>query len=184
MEERSSKGPDADGGENPRQSSEVLENLWNGVEATIEGSFLFRSLEDDARHDLVDRGVLMVFPAGREILQEGSDGDDFYLVDRGVVEVTTAVGESQVALGTLQRGGFFGEVAMLTGRARTATVRALTDVTLVRFDKRDIDEVLDRAPAARRLIEARVEGRARSAAEKITRHLSTMPPEGGGTPGE
>lgn len=181
MEPRSSKGPISASGadESPRLSSEVLENLWNGVEATIEGSFLFRSLDEAARRELVERGVVMVCTAGREILEEGELGDDFYLIDHGVVEVTTSVSGSPVSLGTLQRGGFFGEVAMLTGRARTATVRALTDVTLVRFDKSDIDEVLDRAPSARRLLEAMIAGRAKSAAEKITRHLSTMPPSGG-----
>jgi CRP-like cAMP-binding protein len=156
----------------------VLDNLWNGVDETVRGSFLFRSLDESARHDLVDRGVVMVFAAGREILTEGEDGDDFYLVDRGVVDVVTSVGGSPVALGTLQRGGFFGEVAMLTGQPRTATVRALTEVTVVRFDKADIDDVLDRTPAARRLLETMIAGRARSAAEKITRHLSSLPPGG------
>lgn len=167
-----------------RQSSETLDNLWHGVDETVRGSFLFRSLDEASRHDLIDRGVVMVFPAGKEILTEGEAGDDFYLVDRGVVEVLTDVAGSPVALGTLQRGGFFGEVAMLTGQPRTATVRALTEVSLVRFDKRDIDEVLDRAPAARRLLETMVAGRARSAAEKITKHLSTMPPAGNGEPAE
>lgn len=168
----------------PRLSAEILESLWNGVEATIEGSFLFRSLDEAARRELVERGVVMVFSAGREILSEGDEGDEFYLVDHGVVEVTTQVSGSPVALGTLQRGGFFGEVALLTGQKRTASVQALTDVTVVRFDKCDIDELLNRSPAARRLIEAMVAGRARNAAESISRHLSTMPPGGGRAPAE
>lgn len=184
-----SKAPDESGGQqapagSARQSSETLDNLWHGVDETVRGSFLFRSLDEASRHELVDRGVVMVFAAGREILCEGDAGDDFYLVDRGVVEVTTTVNGAAVALGTLQRGGFFGEVAMLTGQPRTATVRALTEVSVVRFDKKDIDDVLDRAPSARRLLEAMIAGRAKAAAEKITRALSTMPPPGGETPTE
>lgn len=159
-----------------RQSSETLDRLWNGVEGVVTGSFLFRSLDEPARHDLVDRGVVMVFPAGREILREGDPGADFYLVDRGVVEVATRTpAGASVALATLQRGAFFGEVAMLTGAPRTATVTALTDVSVVRFDKRDIDEVLDRNPAARRLLKAMVAGRARDTYEKITRASQVAP---------
>lgn len=159
-----------------RQSSETLDRLWNGVEGVVTGSFLFRSLDEPARHDLVDRGVVMVFPAGREILREGDPGVDFYLVDRGVVEVATRTpAGASVALATLQRGAFFGEVAMFTGAPRTATVTALTDVSVVRFDKRDIDEVLDRNPAARRLLKAMVAGRARDTYEKITRASQVAP---------
>lgn len=165
-----------------RESCETLDNLWHGVDETVRGSFLFRSLDEVSRHDLVDRGVVMVFPAGKEILIEGEAGDDFYLIDRGVVEVLTQIAGDSVALGTLQRGGFFGEVAMLSGQPRTATVKALTEVSLVRFDKKDIDEVLDRAPAARRLLQTMVAGRARSAAERITKHLSSLPPTGQGEP--
>lgn len=170
------KGPDDAGAlrapeGSARQSSETLDNLWHGVDETVRGSFLFRSLDEDSRHELVDRGVVMVFPAGKEILCEGDAGDDFYLVDRGVVEVTTTVNDNPVALGTLQRGGFFGEVAMLTGQPRTATVRALTEVSVVRFDKADIDAVLARDPVALRLLNTMVEGRARDTVEKITREM-------------
>lgn len=59
---------------------------------------------------------------------------------------------------------------MLTGMPRTATVD-ITDACVVRFDKRDIDEILDRNPEARRLLQTMIEGRARDAVEKVTRAL-------------
>ena len=52
---------------------------------------------------------------------------------------------------------------------RTATVTALTDVSVIRFDKADIEGVLDRNPAARRLLQTMIEGRAKDTFEKITR---------------
>ncbi len=160
-------GPDR---EAQRAQAATLPSLWEGVDAVVRGSHLFRSLDEQARRELVDRGHVMLFPSGQVILQEGEPGEDFYLVDSGVVEVTTTGPTgTPVALATLQRGGFFGEVAMLTGLPRTATVNALTDVCVVRFDKQDIDDVLDRNPDARRLLEALIAGRARDTVEKVLR---------------
>lgn len=167
-----------------RQSSETLDNLWHGVEAVVKGSFLFRSLDEPSRRELVDRGVVMLFPAGRVVLEEGAEGAEFYLIDRGVVEVTTRGPDgAPLVLSTLQRGAFFGEVALLQRTPRTATVTALTEVLAVRFDRADIDEVLDRNPSARRLLEAMIAGRARDTAEKVTRALASSPPPTGDAEG-
>jgi len=162
-----------------RDSSETLSNLWDGVAGVVKGSFLFRSLDDAARRELTDRGVVMLYAAGRVILREGASGADFFLIDRGVVEITTATADGRsVPLATLQRGAFFGEVSMLTGMPRTATVTALTDVSVVRFDRTDIDAVLDKKPAARKLLEAMIAGRAKDTADKMVKMLS-QPPEAG-----
>ncbi|MBI5514528.1 MAG: cyclic nucleotide-binding domain-containing protein [Deltaproteobacteria bacterium] len=158
----------------PRTRALTLDNLWHGVQDVVAGSHLFRSLSPEARKELVERANVQVFPAGRVILREREDGSDFYLVDQGWVEVTTSGPEDRaVTLCTLGRGGFFGEVSVLTGAPRTATVTALTDVVLVAFQKKDIDEVLTRDPKARRLLEAVVAGRARDALEKLARASSS-----------
>lgn len=157
--------------------SDTLDSLRNGVEAVVTGSFLFRSLEPEARRDLADRGVVMVFPPAKVVLTEGDPSSDFYLVDQGVVEVTTTTPDgAPVVLATLQHGAFFGEVALLKGLPRTATVTALTDVSVVRFDQADIEDVLSRNPGARRILEAMVEGRARDTVEKVVRALSNPAP--------
>ncbi len=153
-----------------REDADILASLREGVDAVVSGSFLFRTLDVASRHELAEGGVVMVFPAGRAVLSEGEPGSEFYLVDRGIVEVTTrAPNGVNVPLTTLQRGAFFGEVAMLTKMPRTATVTALTDVSVVRFDKADIERVLDRNPSARRLLQTMIEGRAKDTFEKIAR---------------
>jgi len=157
--------------------SETLDSLRNGVEAVVTGSFLFRSLEPESRSDLADRGVVMIFPAAKVVLSEGDPSADFYLIDQGVAEVTTTTPDgAPVVLATLQHGAFFGEVALLRGLPRTATVTALTDLAVVRFDQSDIEDVLSRNPGARRILEAMIEGRARDTVEKVVRALSTPAP--------
>jgi MFS family permease len=69
------------------------------------------------------------FPAGAEIVREGEPGDDFYVIVRGEVDV--AAGSQTITLG---RGDFFGEIALLRGTSRNATVRARTDVEAYALD--------------------------------------------------
>jgi CRP-like cAMP-binding protein len=151
---------------------------WQDIEQLIAGSHLFRSLDDEGRQRLVERGRLIVFPSGTVIVREGDAGDAFYMIDQGVVEVVTQTPiAGEVPLTTLQRGAFFGEVSVLTDAARTATVTALTEVAAVAFSKQDVDELLASNPKAKRLLEAVMTGRARDTAEKVARASSMPPPE-------
>ena len=161
-----------------RSRALTLERLWDGVDELVASSHLFRTLGLEARHELVEHASVLVFPAGTVILKEGDPGDSFFLIDQGVVEVSTRGPQGMLNLTTLQRSAFFGEVSVLTGAARTATVTALTDVCLVRFEKPDIDAILARDPNIRRLLQAVVVGRARDAAEKMKASIAPPAPEG------
>jgi putative ABC transport system ATP-binding protein len=75
-------------------------------------------------------------PPGTVIIRQGDEGDKFYLIKSGLVDVVVNQGtpdESKVA--TLQKGQFFGETALLTGAPRNATVVARQDVELYTLDK-------------------------------------------------
>jgi CRP/FNR family cyclic AMP-dependent transcriptional regulator len=64
------------------------------------------------------------FPAGKTITEEGADGLGFFVIESGEAEVTVE-GETRRTLGP---GDHFGEVALLTGTPRTATIVAKTDL--------------------------------------------------------
>jgi putative ABC transport system ATP-binding protein len=75
-------------------------------------------------------------PGGTVILRQGEEGDLFYLIKSGLVDVIVNQGrpdEEKVA--TLSKGQFFGEAALLTGAPRNATVTAVRDVELYTLDK-------------------------------------------------
>ena len=78
-------------------------------------------------------------PAGKPIVQEGEDGERFYVVLSGMLSV------SQQALGArrvLRPGDYFGEVALALDVPRTATVYALTPATVASCDRETFDELI------------------------------------------
>src|SRR5947209_17373953 len=69
------------------------------------------------------------FESGDFILRQGDVGDQFYVIVSGEVEVLKELPDGQsVSLAHLGKGEYFGETALLTGRRRNASVRALTPV--------------------------------------------------------
>lgn len=67
---------------------------------------------------------------GDVIFKEGSRGEDVYIILSGKVEVSQRVGDDSIPIATLEEGDFFGEAAPLTGEPRSATITAVTDVSL------------------------------------------------------
>ncbi|HEY8754842.1 MAG TPA: MFS transporter [Candidatus Dormibacteraeota bacterium] len=82
-------------------------------------------------------------PAGRVIIQEGDEADDFFVLVDGETEVVAA-GEAGVArtLGSLTPPNYFGEIGLLARRPRTATVRAVTECKLYRIKGDDFVDAL------------------------------------------
>jgi CRP-like cAMP-binding protein/predicted MFS family arabinose efflux permease len=85
--------------------------------------------------------------AGRVIMNEGDEADDFFVLVDGEVDVTAA-GEAGVAraLGTLTPPNYFGEIGLLTRRPRSATIRAVTPCKLYRIKGDEFVDALTAAP--------------------------------------
>lgn len=137
------------------------------MEAIVLGSHLFKSLDATGRQDLLESGVVMRFDAGEVVLSEGAEGDTMYLIMDGMVRVETRAPSGTLQLAELGRGACVGEVSVLTGGPRTATVTASTPVTMVMFARHRIARVLDRHPKVRALLRTLVEGRARDTVDKL-----------------
>lgn len=87
------------------------------------------------------------FREGDDIVVEGDSSGSFYIVVRGRVEVLRSNAlRGHVRVAVLEDGDYFGEIALLTGSPRTATVRALTVSTCIALDKEAFDAFLTRSP--------------------------------------
>lgn len=140
------------------------------METLIKNSHLFKSLDEEGRLRALRESSLKTFAPGTEILKEGEPGEEFYLIASGTVRVETTRSdqEHRVELAILGRGAFFGEVSVLTGRPRTATVIAVDEVLVVVFSQAMVERLLDAYPRVRKLLDAVVLGRARDTIEKIS----------------
>jgi len=108
---------------------------------------LFRPLSDDELRTAAGRCRALHYAAGERIIEEGAPGDSFFVVDRGEVEVSKELGGVRRTLARLMEGQFFGEMALLTGESRAATVVAATDVDLFTLDKTGFHDIIVANPA-------------------------------------
>ncbi|MCP3162083.1 cyclic nucleotide-binding domain-containing protein [Myxococcus qinghaiensis] len=90
---------------------------------------LFSDLPRDAFIELFERCPLRRFTLGERIIDQGSHGDAFYVICEGQVRVFRTESGRRVDLATLEGGAFFGEMAILSGAPRTASVEAGTEDT-------------------------------------------------------
>lgn len=131
---------------------------------------LFAGLEEPMLASVAEEFQPVESSQDERILAEGSPGAEMYVIRSGEVEVyhEDDAGRRTVVV-TYGPRTHFGEMALLTGNARNASVRALTPVSLLRLLKSDLDGLFQRYPEMRRLLEG-------AAAERMAREASSNAP--------
>ena len=114
--------------------------------AFLSGIKVFSDLSAEELADLAAKLEPVELPAGRLLLTQGGDADALYVVVTGRLRVSVIDGDEERTLHELSRGQVFGEVALLTGRPRTATVRSLRDSYLLRLPASEFHRLIDEHP--------------------------------------
>jgi len=138
----------------------------------LAGVDLFSMLSPEARLSLSREAADHLFASGEAIVRQGEQGSSMFVVLKGAVKVVLEPSGQDVA--TVGAGGFFGEMSMLTGEPRTATVRAVDDVHVLEIAAPDMRALARATPgliehvsqvvAARRVGLAQAEATAAAAA--------------------
>jgi small-conductance mechanosensitive channel/CRP-like cAMP-binding protein len=106
-----------------------------------------QALSAGARRVLAQRARFVEYGPGQAVVRQGESGDTLYLVARGEVAVKVQVEDAtERELARLGRGALFGEMSVLTGEPRTATVVALGDAALLSVDRDAFERVLFAEP--------------------------------------
>jgi len=111
----------------------------------LAGVSLFKPLADDARAALAASANEHLFAAGEAIVRQDADGDSMFVLMTGRARVVLEPSGQEVAV--IGPGGFFGEMSMLTGDRRSATVKAIGDVAVLEISARDFREFALANPA-------------------------------------
>ena len=133
--------------------------------ALLETVDFLKPLGPGGRAELASNVQRELYGAGEIILRAGEVGDSFHMVAAGEVAVRAKTGEEEQEVARLSRGEFFGEMSLLTGEPRSATVLARTDATLVTMHRSAFAEVLARHGAVAQEL-ADILGKRRAALEQ------------------
>ena len=109
---------------------------------------LFSGFNEDELRRVAELSRIVEAPAGTVITQIGDAGDSFFVIIDGMAAVRTPVGAGS----QLHPGDFFGEMSLLDGEPRSATIAATTDLRLLVVDRSHFWRLLDETPELMRRI--------------------------------
>jgi len=107
---------------------------------------VFRALDAEKIDRLARRLRLAPFGPGEVILREGDPGDSLYVLRTGEVSVQVSVRGKPREVTSLKAGQFFGEMSLMTGESRSATIVAKTDVECYIVSKDAFQAILEQKP--------------------------------------
>lgn len=114
--------------------------------AMLRKEALFSCLSDDQLEGMLRQAEVNHFGRGEAIIEEGAEGDSMFILLRGTAHVSVAKNDTLIRVGVLRQGDCFGEMSLLTGEPRTATVRAEKDCEVLEIGKAVISDLLHGAP--------------------------------------
>ena len=120
--------------------------LENEVEA-LRRVPLFSGVEPMKLKLLAFASERIEFSAGQALMRQGEHGDAAYVMLSGEAEVLVSSGDIETRVATLTGNEFIGEISILCGVPRTATVRAITPVETLKIDKEQFFELVENAPS-------------------------------------
>ena len=115
--------------------------------AMLRGVPLLAPLDDAALGRLATRVRRVTFGAGEFVVRENEPGDSFYVIERGTAEVMVGTDGAARTVGRLQPADVFGEMSLLAGEPRSATVCAATDLSVLVVDREAFKEIISADPA-------------------------------------
>jgi CRP-like cAMP-binding protein/thioredoxin reductase/Fe-S-cluster-containing hydrogenase component 2 len=138
--------------ETPRRSMLKLLASVEAVRRTLDEvslkravrSFLASSIPEDELDYLVQSAVIKNYDAGTTLFNEGDEADGLYLIRRGSVTVSRILGGKEIVLSYVAAGNYVGEMALLSGAPRSATVKAAVASEAIVLESKRIQEILAR----------------------------------------
>jgi len=117
------------------------------------GSPLFSSFSQDELIAVMQGLRLLSFEPGDIIISEGDAGDSLFVIASGIAKAFVRKDGRQTLARSMDEGTFFGEISILSGKPRTATVTAATPCELLELDRATLDGITKGQPNVRQVLE-------------------------------
>jgi small-conductance mechanosensitive channel len=107
---------------------------------------IFDFMDEAQRENVLQHAQLHRYGRGERLIQEGDQGDSMFIMLRGTAAVSVAKKATEIQVGVMRRGDCFGEMSLLTGEPRSATIRADDDCEVLEIRKEVMADVLRDSP--------------------------------------
>ncbi|WP_341402946.1 mechanosensitive ion channel family protein [Luteolibacter soli] len=130
-----------------REERELVGNVTPAARAKLLGRLaLFHNVNHGSLDVLAESAALIRFEKGEVLIRQGGEDHEMFLLVEGAVEVLVEVDGREVFVAPMHAGDYFGEMSLLTGEPRTATIRAATGGAAYRIGRQAITPLLEANP--------------------------------------
>jgi CRP-like cAMP-binding protein len=120
----------------PKTDTTTLRSLITSLD-------LFVPLDENQKQRLLECGRTLRFGRGEDVIRQAAEGCSMFVIVHGEVDVVVHEAQRDTIVATLHTGEAFGEMCLLTGEKRSATVRAKTDCDLWEIERASLQPLLD-----------------------------------------
>src|SRR5437867_1375190 len=150
----------------------MTEDALGGREGLLSHIALFESLTDQDLSALSQRVETVIYESGEVVFRQGDEGSSLFVVEEGAVEISYGEGRARVVLASLYAGQYFGELSLFDGSPRSATATASKRSRLIRLDRDDLVDFVNKNPNAALRIIAEMSERLRQTNELMSQQVS------------
>ncbi len=129
-----------------KQEPVTLEEKVNKNAERLNGVPIFTPLTEDETGKLAGSAKTRIYAAGERIVRMGQEGHSMFVIVRGKVHVEITENGREKIINTLAENDFFGEMSLLTGQERTATVVADEETEVLSIEKKALKPILEKNP--------------------------------------
>lgn len=117
------------------------------AETLLAHADLFRSFEAEARAELAQCMRRLEIPEGQVVFRQGDIGESLCILAEGLLDVEIIRPDADPVLSRIAPGEVFGEIALLTGHPRSATITAALDAVIYEIEASRLEPVMKNRPA-------------------------------------
>ncbi len=129
-----------------RKSARKADQDQEQALAILRNEALFQCLSDSQLENIVRHAHLDQFGRGERIIEEGAAGASMFVMLQGTAQVSVSKNGSTIPVATLRSGDCFGEMSLLTGERRSATIHAQNDCFVMEIDNTTMGDVIRETP--------------------------------------
>lgn len=142
--------PTEDGDDEPVKVVPKTDEQRSRLQIASKKVMLLNRLDEDQLTNVLDAMEERQVQAGEVVIQQGDDGDNFYVIDSGNFDIYIDSENGPQKVGSYDGSGFFGELALMYNMPRAATIRAVTNGVLWSLDRKTFRQIIVKANANKR----------------------------------